>query len=1204
MKKNGRFTAIASLSIVALMLFSSAGVILFSDDTAANGDDVSPQTPAVDNTPAPQDTPLTDMLSEILTMSIPFFETPVISNDYVKVNDTLEVKSNTSYDKLYLKNGATILMSNGANLTVGTIVAEGDFTIINVDGGDSKLIVTEGIIDGGFPFLIFLTKGFSGYEFSTKGTVSISGSSTSTVRDYNAGKTEELKLSFNSSIIVSDGNNLKISKVIDNSRDINNTDIIYKSNSYEYSSKTVGERIDVTETTWTLPSNGSNPVFSMVFECDLTDFIKTSESLNSVTAANIIDFVINGNGFPYVKYSIDLPYVKCDRSYQYDYHYTESYYINGVIDESERYSYSGNDDSTTSFEIKGLSFSLNVGQDKTMAMSLGLSKFSLESNSNYENENNGDSSEGKTTIEIGESSISVSYSNNLTTIKIQIASLSMNYDKENKDTYTRYNYVYNSQTQNYDTVKVTGNETTTSSVDYSFSGINCSFDITAKGASEILAAVTSEQESRSVDYTAIMLDGNVTLSVDSIATATESETKHEGDYYDHNWSSISKNNFSLGKTTYSFVVHSGEEASGYTLSTDSYDMSTYSDYDGDKSAVKYSYTDLDISFRADAKKIVEFLFSDEMMSSYTDTYKGQDIKNLTDEQLKETRLRFINLLLDQTGVNYNMSIGSVELSTTRSTGTASSGSETAYIVKLSPGAENTKALKIAAGLKTTVSNETFGATTDISVAFAKDASLKYTMYNLNNHPGLSSDRNGFTGAEFEIKGLSITDKCSFTIEMNVLGTNSSTEIFDNMTEKTSITGSGNLTVMSCKPSGANISSVFNSPVDVKYVSLSDVSYEGIEGLKMYYRAMTGPLTDDIELGTITAKQIETKQGPVTGWNNVYKNASTMRSMITGENSLTATGVTVPLVNDVNKIEVLASSASYTYGGEKSDFTPGAERQNVAIFLNSSDGPFIPYDANETGMTLIVRAVTVAPLQTIEDEGTTVTKLNVSSEGSSFIGLSKDMLKDAIASISSDSGDKMLDIAVDTEDKGTLQVTVSKDSVKDLADKGAGMSISSTAGTIKLDSNSVKTLSGKAVDNLTVSLNVLDTNQISSKVSGKMLESVKDSTVISIDNSADVHELNGKITVSVPYTKVSDKNVNVYYLNTETDKLEIVSDVVYKDGTVTFTIDHMSMFSIMENDEEAPSDSGNKDNNIVLYVVIAAIAVAAVGGIAFLIIRKR
>lgn len=208
------------------------------------------------------------------------------------------------------------------------------------------------------------------------------------------------------------------------------------------------------------------------------------------------------------------------------------------------------------------------------------------------------------------------------------------------------------------------------------------------------------------------------------------------------------------------------------------------------------------------------------------------------------------------------------------------------------------------------------------------------------------------------------------------------------------------------------------------------------------------------------------------------------------------------------------------------------------------------------------------------------------------------LIDSLIKGSASSGN--ITIEADMGGKDSMGFVLDHDSVSDI--EGSGMSLTmNTAGSLSvtLDQGAMSTVAAYGDGKTTLTLNRLSASDLA-WLPPELLNEVDGKTVISIDLTVGIttiHELNGTATVSLPYEKTEEGEVVVYYLNTQTNSLEKIEGATYKDGIVTFTTDHFSLFSISQE-----KDSGSDDDSTIYIVGIAAILIVLV--LAFFLLRRK
>jgi len=161
------------------------------------------------------------------------------------------------------------------------------------------------------------------------------------------------------------------------------------------------------------------------------------------------------------------------------------------------------------------------------------------------------------------------------------------------------------------------------------------------------------------------------------------------------------------------------------------------------------------------------------------------------------------------------------------------------------------------------------------------------------------------------------------------------------------------------------------------------------------------------------------------------------------------------------------------------------------------------------------------------------------------------------------------------------VTVSPDSLSNLAEAGVGVEISTGTGTVTMDNSVLSNLEGNS---LTVSIGKVDTSSLTEA----QKEAAGDMVVIqasAMSGDGFVHELGGMVTITVPYELRSGENpddVQVLYLKDD-GTTQTYSAIYNSDtGTVSFQTDHFSYYVITFESSESI--------DIALYIIAAVIVV--------------
>ena len=149
------------------------------------------------------------------------------------------------------------------------------------------------------------------------------------------------------------------------------------------------------------------------------------------------------------------------------------------------------------------------------------------------------------------------------------------------------------------------------------------------------------------------------------------------------------------------------------------------------------------------------------------------------------------------------------------------------------------------------------------------------------------------------------------------------------------------------------------------------------------------------------------------------------------------------------------------------------------------------------------------------------------------------------------------------------------------------------GSITLDGNAVSSLEDRsyAVTIASASLNVLP---------GEIAEELKDSDVFEISLGGQHAFGEGKLSISVNYTVPEGKDVSKMQVYHITDGKKVPVSSTYSDGKLSFETDSLSYFAVSYDAD--PSSGGG--SSLILYAGIAAVALIALAGGAFLFMRKN
>ena len=152
------------------------------------------------------------------------------------------------------------------------------------------------------------------------------------------------------------------------------------------------------------------------------------------------------------------------------------------------------------------------------------------------------------------------------------------------------------------------------------------------------------------------------------------------------------------------------------------------------------------------------------------------------------------------------------------------------------------------------------------------------------------------------------------------------------------------------------------------------------------------------------------------------------------------------------------------------------------------------------------------------------------------------------------------IADSVSTESATEATVDKSIVTGLSDANASLVLTTKTGSVTLDKD---TLAGLGDKDLTVNIGVItDTSEVESLLGSAYTDSVSAVVTVDLTTDAAVHALDGKATITIPYTLKSGEssdNLNIWYK--ESEDVVVSYPATYADGKATFTVDHFSKFFI-------------------------------------------
>jgi len=187
------------------------------------------------------------------------------------------------------------------------------------------------------------------------------------------------------------------------------------------------------------------------------------------------------------------------------------------------------------------------------------------------------------------------------------------------------------------------------------------------------------------------------------------------------------------------------------------------------------------------------------------------------------------------------------------------------------------------------------------------------------------------------------------------------------------------------------------------------------------------------------------------------------------------------------------------------------------------------------------------------------------------------------------------VNIDAGNADTIRIA----NAKSLADANASLKIESKDGTIEIPNNALKGMASSAGD-LVIELKERDRSDLSDTQRSKVGENDLVITATATLGSTKVHELGGKVKVSIPYALKSGETADglrLWYLGDDGTMEEM--DFQYINGNVVFETDHFSEF-VISHASPASGDDGS-DNSMLIIAAIAIIAIVALAAV--LVIRR-
>ena len=180
-----------------------------------------------------------------------------------------------------------------------------------------------------------------------------------------------------------------------------------------------------------------------------------------------------------------------------------------------------------------------------------------------------------------------------------------------------------------------------------------------------------------------------------------------------------------------------------------------------------------------------------------------------------------------------------------------------------------------------------------------------------------------------------------------------------------------------------------------------------------------------------------------------------------------------------------------------------------------------------------------------------------SQGNVELELDADQVKNAIST--SENNTVIIEIPQTEDEKvKSTTVTLTPDVVTTVTEAGASLTVQAPQGTVTLPASAINdAVDGKKVESVEV---VVAEATTTAEVGENAV--VVDVTVKVNGTDAELSELTDEITITLPYTGAEEK-VDVYFVNAEDELEEVAAGVAVKNGTVTFTVNHLTVFAVTQ-----------------------------------------
>jgi len=174
-------------------------------------------------------------------------------------------------------------------------------------------------------------------------------------------------------------------------------------------------------------------------------------------------------------------------------------------------------------------------------------------------------------------------------------------------------------------------------------------------------------------------------------------------------------------------------------------------------------------------------------------------------------------------------------------------------------------------------------------------------------------------------------------------------------------------------------------------------------------------------------------------------------------------------------------------------------------------------------------------------------------------------------------------------------TVSETDIQTLADDVNPVELILPQGKMELDNNVLKALGARGAS-VSVSLKTVEAKDIEEKQREKVPEGAVIFS-ISLESAGEyIHELGGTAKITLPIS-ITGTNLALWYLD-DAGTMHLIEDAVFSDGSVTFTIDHLSYYVV----GDAPV-SDKEGFPVLLFAVVGLVAVWAIIAVICLLRRR-